>query len=373
MKSRKLKVRNVTECIIVNKYGDDLIYTVGCKDYFILRRNYTVIPLIEKKLSNTDDYDYKIEDKRSNNNSFIIDMNGIDNFIFAKSLFFNDSLVRKFARSFASYKNKKYSRFGVAGCPLLSDFPGGEVLEYQKIKLKNGNGISYSVCGALNNGYSRGIPLSSSHNSMVEIRSVYSHTMWVKNENKYISLTIRGKKDSVNVLDIINECLKMLNIKACGLKIDIPSVKKDSDFCIRGRVLKYVPSKKMNELQEATDIADEKEYIIPAKSRFAMYGTYYSRFEPDWTKFTDGHIYERRGHFHAAIMKSKASRIHEVFHVRELFINKGSQLKIKIFPAEETIRIYPVHNIDGVYYLDSNNEDINKLKTNWRKFINETS
>ena len=71
----------------------------------------------------------KLNYEYGDKDSIIVDMHGIDNFRFAKSLVFNDSTVRKIILKMNLLENKKYFRFGCSGARESSFHPGGEVYE----------------------------------------------------------------------------------------------------------------------------------------------------------------------------------------------------------------------------------------------------
>lgn len=129
-----------------------------------------------------------------------------------------------------------------------------------------------------------------------------------------------------------------MKIHACGISVAIDGMKT---LGIKGRVLKNIPIQPFKELQEATDIAVEKEFLMPKCSTFLMYGTLYNRFEPEWREFTKGRQYEKRGHYHAKINGDYLENVHEVFHVRDVFLNKEQCVEISIYPASKTYRINP--------------------------------
>ena len=84
------------------------------------------------------------------NNSIIIDMNGIDNFRFAVSEIFNDYTIRKIVRKLKLLQCEgKYLRVGASGARENGDHPGGEVFEYSLLDSNVSNGISQTVSGYL--------------------------------------------------------------------------------------------------------------------------------------------------------------------------------------------------------------------------------
>lgn len=83
--------------------------------------------------------------------SFIVDMQGIKNFINASSLDFKDYYIRTILKETGIMKEGNYLRVGVSVAPNTGSHPGGEVFEEQLINGKNGGGISSSYSGYLLN------------------------------------------------------------------------------------------------------------------------------------------------------------------------------------------------------------------------------
>ena len=151
--------------------------------------------------------DYGTED------SVIVDMNGIDNFRFAKSLEFKDEIIRKIVKKLNILeKNKKYFRFGCSGANKTGNHPGGEVFEQMLLDSNDGSGISQSVSGYLPKGqeYSKSISLYGENNDYLrEDRIVYSHTAFLKECNfknsTSLYLNIEVEDDNISLLDLTTE------------------------------------------------------------------------------------------------------------------------------------------------------------------------
>ena len=95
------------------------------------------------------------------------------------------------------------------------------------------------------------------------------------------------------------------------------------------------------------------------------YGTLYNRFEPEWREFTKGRQYEKRGHYHAKINGDYLENVHEVFHVRDVFLNKEQCVEISIYPASKTYRIIPITKKGNEYITCSFEKNINKYVENY--------
>lgn len=308
--------------------------------------------------------DYGTED------SVIVDMNGIDNFRFAKSLEFKDEIIRKIVKKLNILeKNKKYLRFGCSGANKIGNHPGGEVFEQMLLDSNDGSGISQSVSGYLPKGqeYSKSISLYGENNDYLrEDRIVYSHTAFLKECNfknsTSLYLNIEVEDDNISLLDLTTEITNKLGLNSYAIQIYMKS-KMIHNHCteINGRVLKHMPQKAFNVLQEATDIGLEKTFRLEENAEFYGAGTNYLRYEPEWKDFTNGHQYERRGHIHCTIIGDKNKKVHEVFHLRDAYVSKDTYIQIVINPINNIYRIYPVYKKQGIFYTKSCDKNIDNI------------
>lgn len=149
-----------------------------------------------------------------------------------------------------------------------------------------------------------------------------------------------------------------------------PNFRFNNDITFRGRVLKHIPQNKFEELQEATDIAVEKEFRIPETCELFMCGTLYNRYEPYWREFTGGRQYEKRGHYHAAVFGEGFKDIHETFHVRDIMTEATVSFEIECFPVDKVYRIYPVVFKNNQYVISSFEESVDAFA---EKFNNSAS
>lgn len=347
---------------IDNKKGMN-IYNQNGQEYLIVERDY----IYDLKLSDSlkDDYTSKVISDGNHQCSFIVDFNGIDNFIASKSLIFNDYDVRELVIKHLNLVEGKFKRFGASGSRPSEKHPGGEVVELQTIDVKNKTGCAGSVSGYLdmsNNEYGKAISLSEDGLTLREERTVYSHTIWIPENSKPIIVRVQSNIKGLSLLSVILEECKKMKIHACGISVAIDGMKT---LGIKGRVLKNIPIQPFKELQEATDIAVEKEFLMPKCSTFLMYGTLYNRFEPEWREFTKGRQYEKRGHYHAKINGDYLENVHEVFHVRDVFLNKEQCVEISIYPASKTYRIIPITKKGNEYITCSFEKNINKYVENY--------
>lgn len=295
-------------------------------------------------------------------NSFIVDMQGIKNFINAKLLDFKDYYVRSILKEIRQLQDKKYLRVGVSGAPRLKDHPGGEVVEEQLLNGESGGGVSNSISGYLlnENGFSKGELLSRS-GKMLEDRMVYSHTAFLEESSKSNTLLYELNPDSeVEFMEQVKTLANNLGFDAFCVQTIISSAEQAS-FNVKGRVLKRKPKKKFSGLEDATEIGNEKEFKLEKGQKLLVVGTYYYRKDADWFDFTNGREYERKGHYHARILQDCSDFQHEVFHLRELNIPKNTIVPFIITPISQIVKITPVEEREGVYFCSVTGKSLNTL------------
>ena len=304
--------------------------------------------------------------------SIIIDMNGIDNFRFAESEVFNDYTIRKIVKKMNLLAEGEYLRIGASGARKNGNHPGGEVFEYSLIQNNKCEGLSQNVSGYLpqNECYSRSIPLfEDDEKTLREERIVYSHTAWLKKgdftDSKSVYMKVRPKKSEESLLDILNQAASELGINCFSIQIFVKP-QKENDTEVNGRVLKHMPEKPFKDIPEVVEISYEKRFKLEQSDKMYGMGTKYERYEPEWTEFTNGGKYERRGHIHGTIISSLKSNIkkHETFHLRDVFISPTSNVEIVLTPIDTIYRIYPIHKKDNIYICDASKKKIDELIKN---------
>ncbi len=310
--------------------------------------------------------------------SIIVDMNGIDNFIFAKAQVFNDYIIRKILLKMKLLdKNKQYLRFGCSGARECDFHPGGEVYESCLIKGKDGSGISQSISGYLPKGREYSVSTSlydRDKKYLREERIVYSHTAFLDDcgieNSKSIYVAIEPKKEKVSFLDILDELTKKLGLSAFSIQICIQNNDNKYNTNIKGRVLRNMPEKAFKVLQEATDIGLEQLFKLEDSDIMYGVGTHYKRYEPEWKEFTGGRQYERRGHIHAAVISNNKglTNKHEVFHLRDIFVSPSSNIQIVINPIDDVYRIYSIYERENKFYCKSTDKNIDEVIKNIRCF-----
>ena len=356
------------------------------KDYLAVKRTFTndikefdTMPIVH------DNYEFEIKEKPNaitnfsleygSDRDFIIDMNGIDNFRFAESQIFNDYTIRKVAQKLNLLDpDKQYLRIGASGARENFFHPSGEVFEYSLINGDNVGGLSQNVSGYLpqNECYSKSIPLyNEDKKTLREERTVYSHTAWLEkcelNKSKCILINIKVKNRQQSLLDILRDIAIELNLKCYSMQIYIKTF-NNTDTQIKGRVLKHIPERPFRDIPEVVDISYEKLYNLEEAEVMYGMGTKYDRYEPEWTEFTDGGIYERRGHIHATIIKNEKNttlnKKHETFHLRDVFVSQSTEIQVAFNPIRTIYRIYPIHKENNNYICNASKKNIETVIKN---------
>lgn len=295
-------------------------------------------------------------------NSFIVDMQGIKNFINASFLDFKDYYIRTILTGSGMMKGKNYLRIGVSGAPNTGKHPGGEVFEEQLVNGRNGGGISGSYSGYLldEEGYSKGISLSID-GTMIEDRMVYSHTAYL--EESANSRTIYKRilcEDNLELVEYVKLLAEQEGLEAFASQMFLKA-NDDEGIRIKGRVLKRRPQKAFKYLYEATEIGNIKEFQLNSGQQLMIAGTFYNRKDADWFDFTNGREYERRGHYHVRILNDCTEAQHEVFHLRELRVINKATVHLLITPIEHILKITPIAKTSNTYKCPVTGKSIEKL------------
>jgi hypothetical protein len=287
-----------------------------------------------------------------NNDSFIVDMQGISSLLYARSKVFSDQTTRAILLELQYLKPKiTYLRIGASGSPANKDHPGGEVLEESFIYGNNGSGLSQTKSGYLSKKllFSKKISLHEpDRETLREERALYSHTAWLtpvkkqQNNNIYLHITITSS--NINFLELLDLLVKQYNIKAYALQMFI---KPKDDYqalpLIVGRVLKHLPQSPILTLEQAKNIASEQTFPLYSKQAAVFYGTNYHRIEKEWEQFRGGKRYEPFGHIHGMIIANKQrDDQHNLFHLRQLFLTPDTLCHIILTPIKQIIKIEPV-------------------------------
>jgi hypothetical protein len=295
-------------------------------------------------------------------NSFIVDMQGIKNFINASFLDFKDLYIRAILKKIGVLQDNYYLRVGVAGAPNTGTHPGGEVIEEQLVYGKNGGGISNSFSGYLLNeeGYSKGIQLCRD-GKMLENRMVYSHTAFLEESKNsrtiYHKVKVNG---NLEFMEYVKSFAENIAFEAFAVQAFIEETEEDA-ISIKGRVLKRRPQKAFEYLYEATEIGNEKEFKLNPGQQVMIVGTYFKRKDVDWYDFTNGREYERKGHYHVHILNDCTEMQHEVFHLRELRVLKNTTIHLLITPIEHIVKITPLTESIGEYKCSVTGKSVETL------------
>lgn len=284
--------------------------------------------------------------------SFLLDMQGIDAFLYGRAKFFRDASAREGALLAGLIDpGRRYLRVGAAGAPPTAEHPGGEVVELSLLEGRNLAGRSLTSSGYLPPGreFSRATALSVAPGTdLLDGRSVYSHTALLAErddpgDDGTLALCVGGGDGHVNVLDAVQQFVRNNNIDAFALRIFV----RTGSECVSpprvvGRVLRRLPSRPFRHVEQATRIASEQVFPLAPGQELQCFGTHYARLEPDWSAFRGGKPYEPRGHIHMAVSGPAAVAQHEISHLRELVIHSGTDCTVLLTPVSRTVRIDPV-------------------------------
>jgi hypothetical protein len=286
--------------------------------------------------------------------SFLLDMQGIDTFLYARAKRFHDASARHGALlSGLVQPGRRYLRVGAAGAPPTTAHPGGEVVECSLLDGEGLAGRSSTSSGYLPAGseFSRAVALAlGTGGDLLDGRSVYSHTAFLADrigvdDDATLALSVEATGEGeVNVLDALQGFLRRNRIEAYAVRIFV----RVRPGCSRpprvvGRVLRRLPSRRFTRVEQATQIASEQVFPLVPHQELVGFGTHYRRFEPDWAAFRGGKPYEPRGHIHMVVSKPAPDiDQHHISHLRDLFIYAGADCTVLLTPVTRTVRIDPV-------------------------------
>lgn len=284
--------------------------------------------------------------------SFIVDMQGINSFLYAKSMVFHDYVVRAILISLHYLTPSiKYLRLGASGSRSKDYHPGGEVLEYSLINGTDGSGISQTQSGYLpkKSLFSKKTLLNELDNrTLRDERTIYSHSVWLtpatQFPNNNLCFGIEAIKDNIDILELIDSLVKTQGIEAYSIQIVVAPEKNSKTLpVIVGRVLKHLPHSPIKTVQEAGDIASEQTFKLYPNQSAVFFGTNYHRIQKDWEDFRGGKPYEAKGHIHGAIITNNTrDDQHSLFHLRNMYLSPDTKCHIIITPIKRIVAIEPV-------------------------------
>ncbi|MFF5488102.1 hypothetical protein [Streptomyces virginiae] len=291
--------------------------------------------------------------------SFTLDMQGIDAFLFARAKYFSDMTARQSVVALGLvHPRARYLRVGAAGAPSSDTHPGGEVLEHSLLHGPRLAGESYTASGYLPEGgehsRARGLhPTSESAGRLMnspfllERRSVYSHTAFLPEIGELPAsarlLCLEGRRGGLKALDCIHDFTRAHGIDSYAVRLFVRVADPSDPPRVVGRVLRRIPRRRLRTVQEATDIASEREFTLAPGQELHCYGTYWPRRSPDWEALRKGKPYEPRGHIHMEVRGAPVGPLqHAISHLRELYVTEGTQCFALINPVDDVVRIEPV-------------------------------
>ncbi|MFF4081569.1 hypothetical protein ACFYZN_19465 [Streptomyces sp. NPDC001777] len=287
--------------------------------------------------------------------SFIVDMQGIDAFLFARAKYFRDEAARQAALTLGLVQpDTSYLRVGAAGAPPTADHPGGEVLEHSLLHGPALAGSSRTSSGHLPLGheFSAAAPLHTDTSSgLLDLRSVYSHTAFLpKAADPARSgpppghlLRLDGVPGGLNALDAVTAYAQAHGIRCYAVRMFVSVADETDPPAIVGRVLRRLPRRRLRTVQEATDIASEQTFRLRPGQELHCFGTHYPRRSVDWEMLRGGKPYEPRGHIHMALRGVDAdAQQHAVSHLRDLYVTPGTKCDVILTPVTEVVRVEPI-------------------------------
>lgn len=280
----------------------------------------------------------------------IIDFLGIDSLVGGRHRHFRDEVARKVALELMGNPAGWYHRYGVAGLGGHPSHPGGEVVEWNALNAATGAGRSRSHAGHLaadgsaGNAWLAGPGASES----VERRSDYSQTIWSpmvpERHSEARAFRVRPLRE-ISLLDVLAELASRLGLEAFGARLIIEADASCRRSHLLGRVLKSEPVPVWRNLDDARDSAVERRVALEGGEKVLALGTYFPRVEPDWEAISSGRPYERRGHFHASLLRPHSpvsARRLKTFHLRDAFLCDDAVATVEIIPASQAVRVHRV-------------------------------
>ncbi len=304
--------------------------------------------------------------------SFIVDMQGINSFLYAKSMVFHDSTVRSILIALHYLKpTVRYLRLGASGSRPKNYHPGGEVLEYSLINGGDGSGISQTQSGYLPRGsmFSRKTLLNQLNTTRLrEERTIYSHSVWLtpieEKSNNNLFFGIKAIKKDIDVLATIDSVIKAQGIEAYSVQIAVTPEKNTKTLTtIVGRVLKHLPRSAIKTVQEAGKIASEQTFNLYPGQSAIFFGTNYHRIQKDWEDFRGGRPYEAKGHIHGALITDIVrDKQHNLFHLRNIYLSPHTKCHIVITAIKRIVAIEPVVTHGHIVMSKTNRKIIVSMK-----------
>jgi hypothetical protein len=285
--------------------------------------------------------------------SFLVDMQGIDSFLYGRAKLFRDETARQAVIALGLTEPAlRYLRVGASGAPRTTEHPGGEVLECSLLDGDRLGGHSTSASGFLPPGAQHSVATRLTippGSYLLDGRSIYSHTAFLAahrpgDGSGTVALAIRASSDRTDVLDAVARFASVNRIAAYAVRLLVrPHPGCADPPQLVGRVLRRLPRGQLKNLGAAAAIASEQRFELRPGQQLHCFGTHHRRSEPDWERFRGGKPYEARGHLHMAVTGDPAGADqHELSHLRELSVAVGADCFVLITPVTRTVRIDPV-------------------------------
>lgn len=283
----------------------------------------------------------------------LLDMQGIDSFMFGRAKIFDDRQARQLAATFLGIDSGLYLRVGAAGAPPSSSHPGGEVLEEMFVRQGETVGEVRSLAGHLPAGrqVTTSMPLRVD-DRVLTTRSIYSHTAYLPKAVGAPSTFLLGPDDiapldEVDLLAWASNAARCSGHPAFSIRMRVTAGPASSrPVTVVGRALRRLPNGPLRDLDAAAQIASEVEFELRPGQSLVGFGTYRPRHEPAWEDLRGGKPYEPAGHVHFRLEGGAHGEQHEVAHLRSLLVPAGVAFAVLIDPVEAALRVDPVRVVD---------------------------
>ena len=285
--------------------------------------------------------------RESDPDAIILDLQGMDTMVSASRMHFDDSLTGTILNRFLGRvgSGSTLRRQGVAGAPPELDFPGGEVLVDERLRVGVGGsrGEAWTVAGFMRDEHDQGtgVALVRSGGIARDRRSIYSHTALWPEDGEQAGLITRdlAVSGAVSLLDLVTQLASDSGIRAYATAIRLSPA--DRPCRAVTRTLRHLPTAPIHDVRDAAELGAERVTEISRGERLVAFGTYYPRIEEEWQRLRSGKAYEARGHFHCAILDTEG-KVRHVAHLRDVTAADGARVEIELRPVGNVIKVDPV-------------------------------
>lgn len=313
-------------------------------------------------------FDHNTPSYYDRSTSAIVDTQSICSLINNRSTEFDDGISYKIANSLGLLANNGIThRIGASGYKHGVNSAIGDCFEYSIFNQLESVAQCYSSYGTVVKKSNRDYHTTSNASGLN--RYAYCQTAFLPrpaNKNIELSTIINCRvTHDTSVNTFMKEFRDISNLHKYGAIYRISGTKissTNSSVRIRGRIPSDKPAQVWSNLSIASSMGIEDEFELSSSHEFAAVGTYYKRNEYAWEYLSEGKAYQADGHFHAlTVRNSPFSEKYEVFHLRDILVDKGSQFSIELFPVESYYRIYPIEKKNTSFYCATTRRKIDSV------------